>query len=54
MMKKGAIQEAVPYQLRKKYRQWLLAMFEDLQEEDIPLKGKVKPGVRFPKPTGEM
>ena len=51
MMKK--IQEAVPYQLRKLYREWLLEIFEDLEEKDIPIKGRLKPGIRFPEPSGE-
>ena len=53
MMKSQPIQDAVPYQLRKIYRQCMMEIFEDLEEQDIPMKGKLKAGLRFPEPSGE-
>ena len=53
MMKRQPIQDAVPYQLRKIYRQWMMEVFDDLEEKDIPMKGKLKAGLRFPEPSGE-
>ena len=53
MMKRQPIQDAVPYQLRKIYRQWMMEVFDDLEEKDIPMKGKLKAGLRFPEPNGE-
>ena len=47
------LEDVVPYQVRKLYREWLLGVFEDLKETDIPLKGKLKPGIRFPEPSGD-
>ena len=41
MMKRHPIQDAVPYQLRKIYRQWMMEVFEDLEEKAIPMKGKI-------------
>ena len=35
------------------YRQWMMEIFEDLEEQDIPMKGKLKSGLRFPEPNGE-
>ena len=31
----------------------MMKIFEDLEEKDIPLKGKLKAGLRFPRPSGE-
>lgn len=53
MMNMRPLQDEVPFALRERYRDWLLEMFEDLQPKDIPMKGKLKPGIRFPQPSGE-
>ena len=34
MMKRQPIQDAVPYQVRKIYRHWMMEIFEDLEEQD--------------------
>jgi len=54
MLRTAPLEDEVTMSQKKQYRQWLLQMFDDVKDVDIPLKGPVKPGIRFPIPCGSQ
>ena len=52
IMKRNPLKEEVPYNFRDIYRQWLTEVFEDVEAKDLPKKGPITLGMRFPIPCG--
>ena len=53
-MKKSPLSSSVPYALRALYRSWIIEKYDDVSEEDLPLKGtKIRPGIKLVCPYGK-
>ena len=46
-MRESPLSSSVPYALHVLYRSWIIDRYEDVSEEDLPLKGtKIRPGIK--------
>jgi len=52
ILKRHPLKEEVPYNFRELYRTWLTEIFDDVTSKDLPKKGPISCGMRFPVPCG--
>ena len=50
IMRRQPLKDEIPFNLKDIYRKCIIEVFEDVTERDLPKKGKVTPGIRFPLP----
>ena len=53
-MKESPLSSSVPYALRALYRSWIIEKYDDVSEDDLPMKGtKIRPGIKLVCPYGK-